>query len=138
MSRLYRLLASLVLFATISAPALADSSYCPATGLCSIWSTSAESSLVVKTGPGQLQDFTLNIGGTAGYVMVFDATAAPSDGSVTPRFCVPVQSNSTNGGVSVTWINPIAFQTGIVVTFSTTGCLSKTAANAAFISAEFK
>ena len=93
--------------------------------LTPISSTAAESSHVLKNSAGNFYGVTITPT-VAGYLLVFNATSAPSDGAVTPIFCVPVSANtasglSTRGGI------PTSFSTGIVVVFSTTGCFTKTA-----------
>lgn len=78
-----------------------------------------------------LLTLTAKIGAISGYLMIFDATALPSNGAVTPcannsttrpcqLFCVPVTSNGTNGSISVSYIaTPILASSGIVAGFST-------------------
>ena len=59
-------------------------------------------------------------GATAGYVMTFNATGAPADGTVTPIECVMAPANST---VSISFDGPPdIYSIGIVAVFSTTGC----------------
>lgn len=85
-----------------------------------------------------LYSLTVKIGATSGYVIVYDATALPSNGAQTnctnnsttrpcALFCYPITSNATNGGVTFQWQSPIAATTGIVAGFSTTGCDTLTA-----------
>lgn len=96
-------------------------------------STAAESNRVFKASAGNLYNITATIGATSGYLMLFDATSLPSNGAVTPLYCVPVNSNGTNGYVAVEWTMPKRFGTGITAGFSTTGCFTLTAsATAAF------
>lgn len=84
--------------------------------------------------------FSLSIKVTAvsGYLMVFDATALPSNGAITPcastatarpcqLYCYPVISNGTNGSAAFQWIAPMQASSGIVVAFSSTGCDTLTA-----------
>lgn len=68
----------------------------------------------------------------AGYVMIFNATALPSNGAVTPVFCFYVPSNAT---VAFEPPVPIRFATGVTIGFSsdTDGCLDLTAANASVL-----
>lgn len=96
-------------------------------------STAAASSLVLKSGAGNLYDLKITIGATTGYVLLFDATSLPSNGAVTPIFCEAVTSNGTYGGAAFAWPTPMPFATGITAGFSTTGCFTLTAsATAAF------
>ncbi len=90
-------------------------------------SSAAASNLVLKGSAGNLYDLTLTVGATSGYLMLFDATALPSNGAVTPVFCAVVTSNGTNGGISLAWPTPKRFGTGITAGFSTTGCFTLTA-----------
>lgn len=95
-----------------------------ANGIAPIASTAAESSHVLKSSAGNLYGVSV-VPTATGYMMVFDATSAPADGAVTPKFCLPVSANSA-GNITARNI-PASFATGIVVVFSTTGCFTKTA-----------
>lgn len=98
-----------------------------------------QSSLVLKATPGNLYGFSVEIGATSGYVMVFDAASLPANGAVTPIKCYPVTSNGTNGLLSVSWGSvPAVFTTGITLGFSTTGCFTQTASATAYFSGEVK
>lgn len=101
--------------------------------LASVVSTTAESSRVFKSGAGNAYEWQVSTGIVAGYVLVFDATAAPADGVVTPIQCVAVAASSTVGSTMHTL--PERFATGYTVVFSTTGCFTKTASATAFIRA---
>lgn len=90
-------------------------------------STAAASNLVLKASAGNLYSLTTTIGATTGYLMLFDATALPSNGAVTPVLCYPIISNGTQGGVSFSFFPPKRFGTGITAGFSTTGCFTLTA-----------
>jgi len=96
-------------------------------------SGAAGSNIVLKTGSGQLNALSAQIGATGGYVMIFDATSAPADGAVTPKYCWQVPAN---GGMALSWPTPAIFSAGIVVVFSTTGCFTKTASSTAFFSGQ--
>lgn len=99
-----------------------------AVGIAPVASGAAESNHVLKASAGNLYGLTAAIGATSGYVMLFDATSAPVDGAVTPKYCFPVSSNGTNGGIAIGWKSPpAAFATGITAVFSSTGCFTKTA-----------
>jgi hypothetical protein len=77
-----------------------------------------------------LYSLSVKIGATSGYVMVFNATAIPANGAVTPLWCWPVSSDGTKGAVAAQWEAPIRATTspvGIVAAFSTTGCDTLTA-----------
>lgn len=93
-------------------------------------SASVGSNLVLKAGTGNLYRVTLVAGASAGFLMVFNATAAPADGAVTPQICRPV---AANGVVDVLYDIPNRFSTGITAVFSTTGCFTKTASATAYV-----
>lgn len=90
-------------------------------------SSSAESNHVLKNSAGNLYDVYV-VPTVAGYLMVFDATSAPSDGSVTPKECVPAAANVPTA-INFGGAPPESYATGIVAVFSTTGCLTKTASS---------
>ncbi len=94
-------------------------------------STAAASNLVLKGSAGNLYNLTVTIGATSGYLLLFDATALPSNGAVTPVYCLPVTSNGTNGGAALDFSTPKRFGTGITAGFSTTGCFTLTASTTA-------
>jgi hypothetical protein len=85
-----------------------------------------------------LYSMTVTIGATSGYLMIFDLATAPSNGPVTPKYCVPVTSSGTNGTQSATWVNGALFYNGVVAVFSTTGCLTLTLSATAFFSAQVR
>ena len=91
------------------------------------------SSVVLKASPGTLYGLSATLGATAGYVMVFDATSAPADGAVTPKYCWAVPAN---GSLAMGWPTAAAFATGIVAVFSSTGCFTKTASATAFLTGQ--
>lgn len=92
-------------------------------------STTLSSSQVIATNK-TLTGFAVTTA-AAGYVMVFNATSAPVDGAVTPALCF-----YTSGAPgSVAFAVNTYFSTGIVLVYSSTGCLTKTAsAQAIFMS----
>lgn len=100
-------------------------------------STLTGSSLVLKASPGNLYKFQVTTGATAGYVMLFNLTAAPGNGAVTPVKCYVAPANSTVGD---SWLPgpPLAFQSGITAGFSTTGCFNNTASSGNYFSGEVK
>ena len=77
-------------------------------------------------------DSTLS--GAAWWVMIYDATAAPADGAVTPVKCYAMASGSTT--FSTSFPTPVRFSTGAVIGVSTTGCFTKTASVHAFVSGD--
>jgi hypothetical protein len=100
-------------------------------GITPIVSSAAEGSHVLKSSGGNLYSLYVTTGGTAGYIMTFNAASVPADGAVTPVECVQIPANST---VSVSFINGPAdvYSTGIVAVFSSTGCFTKTVSATAF------
>lgn len=95
----------------------------------------AAASLVLKASAGNLYGIEATAGASAGYLLIFDATSAPTDGTVTPKYCKNVPANTA---VELAWIVPASFTTGITAVFSTTGCFTKTASATAFISGMVK
>lgn len=86
--------------------------------------------------PCHLRSLYVTTGAAAGYLMVFDAIAAPADGAVTPRVCIYVPALTTASmdfGATAS-----SYTTGLTAVFSTTGCFSKTASATAFFSARFQ
>lgn len=101
-----------------------------------IVSTSVESSHVFKASAGLALGFAVTSGATPGYLMVFNATTPPSDGSVLPVKCLYVPANQTIGlspdPGAAAWL----FSAGITTVFSSTGCFTKTASATAFFSGQ--
>jgi len=129
------MLTIIFLFALLIAPANAQSSNL-GNPIISQQTAVAASSLVGKTIQGNLYGFSATSGASAGYVLIFDAAAAPSDGTVTPKFCYNLPANSTTGA---SWLSyPVPFQNGLVIEFSSTGCYSATASATAFITAQVR
>ncbi len=94
------------------------------TAITPISSGSADDNLVLKASAGNLYSVYVTVGGTAGYLMIFNATSEPADGAVTPVHCIQAPVNSTVG-VDYAGV-PARFATGITAVFSTTGCFTKT------------
>jgi hypothetical protein len=86
---------------------------------------------VAKSGPGLLYWVRANAS-VSGWLMVFDATSVPADGSVTPLWVVPITPGWQSGYNN--YDNPISVTNGIVVVFSTTGPMTKTGSTSAFLS----
>lgn len=112
-----------------------------ATGGVTYGSTAAlAANSVIKASAGSLYSFDVNADATlaaaAWWIMIYDATSAPTDGAVTPAKCYGVPLGTTT--VSGAFPNPVALGTGITIGVSTTGCFTKTASTHAFISADYK
>jgi len=107
-----------------------------AVGATNLATSAAASALVIKASAGNLYGLNVTSGTAAGYIMVFNATAAPADGTVTPAKCIPLAANA---GIDLNYrATPTYFGTGITVVFSSTGCFTKTASATAFISGDAK
>lgn len=100
--------------------------------------TVAESCRVLKASAGNLYNVRVSIAATTGYVMVFDAASAPSDGAVTTLAipAVRVVSDGTSGWYADDFTPPMRMATGITVCFSSTGPFSKTASATAAIAGQ--
>lgn len=109
----------------------------PIAGVSQAQFSAAASSIVAKASAGSV----VSISGSAvsgSYIMLFNATSAPADGAVTPVKCWGPMSAA--GPFSFGWgPGPVfTMSTGITVVSSSTGCFTKTATNAAFISVEYQ
>ena len=93
--------------------------------------TAVASSLALKSSAGNGYRYAITTGASAGYFLIFDATALPANGAVTPKICRAVAANTS---LEIDHADaPDRFSTGIVEGFSTTGCYTLTAsATAAF------
>ena len=102
------------------------------TGISST-SATAVNPLVAKAFGGNLYSFDV-VGGSAGFIMVFDSTTAPSNGAVTPKFCANVLAG---GYYSRTFPIPLVFGTGITLVYSTgANCSTLAAAVPQFMAAQ--
>jgi hypothetical protein len=109
----------------------------PATGVTQAKTAAAASSLVAKGSAGSV----VSISGSAiagSYIMLFNATAAPSNGAVTPDKCWGPMAAA--GPFNFSWgIGPVfTASTGITVVSSSTGCFTQTLTNASFIAVEYQ
>lgn len=107
-------------------------------GLTPATTAALASNKVVKASAGNLYSFQVSADSTlsavAWWIMIFDATALPSNGAVTPLKCYAYPAGTTSA--SYGWNSPVAFATGIVIGVSTTGCFTLTASVHAFISGD--
>lgn len=103
-----------------------------------ITSSALAANQVIKASPGSLYSFSVSadptLSAAAWWVMIYNATSAPSDGAVTPVKCYAMPLGATTLGASFN--SPVAFSTGITIGVSTTGCFTKTASTHAFISGD--
>lgn len=111
-----------------------------AAGVAPTSTTALAANLVAKASAGNLYSFEVaadsTLSGGAWWLMVYDATSAPADGSVTPAKCYALASGTTR--LSEVFRQPIYFATGIVLGVSTNGCFTKAASTHAFMSADVK
>lgn len=95
---------------------------------------------VIDAAPGSLYSFNVSADSTlsaaAWWIMIYNATSAPGDGSVTPLKCYAMALGTTS--FSAAFPTPVPFSTGITMGVSTTGCFTKTASTHAFISGDYK
>ena len=123
---------------TCSACATATNQQTPAThAQCSALCTS----LVAKASAGTLYSFNVSadstLSGAAWWLLIYDATSKPTDGSVTPAKCYALPSGSVgiNGAFDT---GGVAFATGITLAVSTTGCFTSTSSTHAAIAADYE
>lgn len=92
--------------------------------------------LIAKASPGNLYGVNVVSGAVAGYVLIYNRTTVPVDGTVTPARCIPLAANT---GIELSWRPvPLNFTNGIVIVFSSTGCFTQTTSATAFIAADDK
>lgn len=102
-------------------------------------SAALEASHQIKASGGNLYWLTVTIGATSGYLLLFDATTPPADGTVTPQYAVPVSSDGASGFASLEiQALPMSFIHGICAVFSSTGPFTKTASATAAFFAGYK
>jgi hypothetical protein len=98
--------------------------------------TAACAALVLKASPGIFFGAAITAGATSGYAMLFNLTADPGDGAVTPLKCI-----ATAAGQTVTispdpgapaWIMSV----GVTLVFSSTGCFTKTESATAYMTGQ--
>lgn len=117
-----------------------------ATRITSATSGSAEATHVIKSSAGVLYTaYATNLTSTGGFLVILNATSAPSDGAIVPLDCVPLPANNSAGscGPGCTGINyrpgpGKTYSVGItaVVTSANT-CFTKTTGTiTAFISGD--
>lgn len=94
----------------------------------------AAGSVVAKASAGNCYGFNVVSGASAGYLLLFDSSTVPADGTVTPKKAYVMAANSSLG---VHWDVPRRFGSGITAVFSTTGPFTKTISATAFISVDY-
>ncbi len=110
----------------------------PSSGITPIVGGSAISSLVLKNTPGNLYS-AYAVCTSACWLMVFNATSAPSNGATTAGNaasdlveCVPIGAGSI-GGVNYGLGPPAVYSTGITAVISSTACSTLTLSTVGFI-----
>jgi hypothetical protein len=108
----------------------------PSAGITPGVAGSASSSLVLKAAAGNLYSVYAN-STVSGYLMVFNATSAPMNGSTTAGVAannmVQCVGPSTSPFLSFNPGPPEVYSTGITAAFSSTGCATLTLSATAFI-----
>jgi hypothetical protein len=89
-----------------------------------------EASHVLKASAGKLFSLYCFATSVAGYLLTFNATSAPADGTVAPVECIPVPAGAV-GAINFGAF-PDAYSTGIVAVFSTSGPFTKAGSATAF------
>lgn len=84
--------------------------------------TASAQSLVLKNSACNLYGFSATCS-LAGYVMLFDATSAPADGTVQPKRAYPVSANTS---IEIGFLPGVRMTNGAVLVISTTGPFTKT------------
>ncbi|HSS26144.1 MAG TPA: hypothetical protein VLL82_17535 [Mycobacterium sp.] len=103
-------------------------------------SSAAEAGHVFKTSGGNLYLFGATNTGAAGYLLFIDGSSVPADGALTScgttnpagclKACYQVLAGTTSPaytGFQLSPGPPISFVNGITVSYSSTGCSTKTA-----------
>lgn len=97
-----------------------------------VQTASLASNLVLKTAAGSLYACYVTTNSTAGWMMLFDAIAAPANGTVTPKNCIYCPANATTE-IELPFLTAEPFATGITAVFSSTGPFTLTASSTVFI-----
>lgn len=90
------------------------------------------SNLVLKAAAGSLYACYVTTGSTAGWLMLFDVTTVPANGTVAPKNCIYCPANATTE-IELPFLTVEPFTTGITAAFSSTGPFTLTASSTVFI-----
>lgn len=72
-----------------------------------------------------------------GWVLVYDATSCPANGTVTPKKAYAY--TAANSTIGISWSDsPMVVSTGVAVCFSTSGPYTATSSTTAFLSVDYK
>ena len=98
-------------------------------------------SVTLKSAAGTLYSYNVTPDSTLSaatwYILIFDATAVPSNGSVTPAKCYAEPAGQVRDGGTFA-AGGVSFSTGITIAVSTTGCFTLTQSAHAFISGDYQ
>ncbi len=96
-------------------------------GITPVVTSAAANNLVIKASAGNLYSvYAVNLTGTAGFLVVLNATSAPADGAITPLDCVALPANG-NASINYNSGPPAVYSTGMVaVVTSGATCFTKT------------
>lgn len=113
----------------------------PSTVILQKATTVLATNLVVKAAPGDLYSFDVSADATlsagAWAVLIYNATSAPGDGTVTPAKCYLLPAGTTT--LTGAFPNAPAFTTGIVIAVSTgQTCYTQSSSTHAFLSADYE
>ena len=95
-------------------------------------SAALASNLVLKAAAGSLYACYVTTGPTAGFLMLFDATSMPANGTVAPKNCIYCPANATTE-IELPFLTVEPFSNGITAAFSSTGPFTLTASSTVFI-----
>lgn len=90
------------------------------------------SNLVLKAAAGSLYACYVTTSSTPGWMMLFDATGAPANGTVMPKNCIYCPANATTE-IELPFLTAEPFATGITAVFSSTGPFTLTASSSVFM-----
>ena len=102
-------------------------------GVATVSTPTVAGSLQVKASAGNLYGFQAVTTASNGFVMLFDASTVPADGTVAPRRVYPLPAGVAVGD---SFDPPLAFVNGILLVFSSTGPFTKTLSATAFLAGE--
>lgn len=104
--------------------------------IVTVKSTALESNHVICAAACNLYGWSVTTGAVQGWVLLYNGTTAPTAGgaAVAPQKCFYAPANSSLAGGNSG--PPQRFVTGMVIVFSSTGCLTNTASATVFISGD--
>lgn len=108
-------------------------------GTTIVKSSALESNHVLKSSAGNLYSVYVTTGAVQGWLLTYNGTAAPTaaGAAIAPVDCVYAAANATTG-IAMGGAPPDPYATGIVVIFSSSGCLTNTASATAYFKGRVK